>query len=238
MSGGGANLLINDQKVFPNVCNLREFNAKVECKENGRYYVGASVRLQKLIGQINNDGYGGIEYLFSVPGLVGGAVAMNAGRGKKYNQSISDYIETVEYIQNGQIYCLQKQNCQFAYRTSVFQSMPGCVITGVNFKFEPVEKAESTRRIQERLELCKQRQDNSAPNFGTVFCEANHSIMRLARCLALGNKRGVHYSAKTENWMLKGPEGTYKQALRLLGIVGTLHKVFGKKCRREVKLWD
>ena len=71
--GGGSNIIINT-RVFDSVVNLREFSSTIEDKGNGTYIVGASVRLQKLIKTINADGYGGIEYLYSVPGLVGGAV--------------------------------------------------------------------------------------------------------------------------------------------------------------------
>ncbi|WP_298048348.1 hypothetical protein, partial [uncultured Bacteroides sp.] len=51
---------------------LKEFNTFILHESNGLYQVGAGVRLQALIKQINEDGYGGIEYLWSVPGLTGG----------------------------------------------------------------------------------------------------------------------------------------------------------------------
>ena len=70
--GGGSNLLINDKKTFDEVLCLRNFNQTIEHLQGGKYYIGASVRLQKAIRTINEDGYGGIEYLFSVPGLTGG----------------------------------------------------------------------------------------------------------------------------------------------------------------------
>lgn len=70
--GGGSNLLINDECRYDSVLCLRNFNLEMKNMGQGRYYVGASVRLQKLIKAINEDGYGGIEYLYSVPGLVGG----------------------------------------------------------------------------------------------------------------------------------------------------------------------
>lgn len=94
--GGGSNVLIAEHS-FERVIDLGKFDTSIK-NIGGRYRVGASVRLFKLINAINKDGYGGIEYLYSVPGLVGGAVVMNAGRGRRYGQCISDYIEEVTFL--------------------------------------------------------------------------------------------------------------------------------------------
>jgi UDP-N-acetylmuramate dehydrogenase len=92
--------------------------------ERGNITVGASVRLQKLIQFANENELGGIEYLYSVPGLVGGAVVMNAGRGRKFNQSISDYIVEVRYLENDELKSITKDQCRFEYRDSIFKNNP------------------------------------------------------------------------------------------------------------------
>lgn len=56
--GGGSNLLINDQKEFDEVISLKLMDSSIDNLGAGNYYIGASVSLQKLITQINNDGYG------------------------------------------------------------------------------------------------------------------------------------------------------------------------------------
>ena len=66
--------------------------------EDGILECGASVRIQSLLEKIKEFSLGGIEYLASVPSSVGGAVYMNAGRGRKIKRSISDYIESVRYL--------------------------------------------------------------------------------------------------------------------------------------------
>ena len=106
--GGGSNLLIAEHE-FESVLNVREFDKTIEHQLEGRYYVGASVRLQKLINTINKDGYGGLEYLYSVPGLVGGAIVMNAGNGKEWNNCISDHIVRVKVLHNGKIEWIEKK---------------------------------------------------------------------------------------------------------------------------------
>lgn len=78
---GGSNLLINDTKEFPCVIDMHKACTELKQIENGVFYIGASVRIQKAIRFINSCGYGGIEFLFSLPALVGGCIYMNAGRG-------------------------------------------------------------------------------------------------------------------------------------------------------------
>lgn len=236
--GGGSNLLINDKRDFNEVLCLREFNTKIENRGNGIYYLGASVRIQKVIKIINKEGFGGIEYLFSVPGLIGGAIYMNAGRGKKHNKCISDYILSVEVYKDGTVTTVNKEECSFDYRTSVFQSMKDCIIIGGLFKFPEMPMEESAAHIQERTEFCKNNQDMSAPNFGTVFSESNKYIMSVVRAIHIGYKNGCAYSTKTKNWMLHGQEGTFEQAMALLNKVNILHKIFGQKCNTEVKIWE
>lgn len=236
--GGGSNLLINDEKTFEEVLCLRQFNDRVEDMGDGRFYIGASVRLQRLIRLANENGYGGIEYLYSVPGLVGGAVYMNAGRGIKFNKNISDYIISVDCLEDGEIKTLEKEACRFGYRSSVFQEKKNAIIVGAVFQFEKMEKAESERRIQERINLCKRTQDMSSPNFGTVFSKWDKIIINLVKLFHVGYKDGITFSGKTGNWLLHRENGTFRQAVSLIERVKKIHRTFRRECVVEVRIWE
>ncbi len=233
--GGGSNLLINDQKVFKEVVLLREFDTGIDHVGEGEFVVGASVRIQKLIRTINSFGYGGIEYLFSVPALVGGAVFMNAGRGIQENKCISDHIVDVTALHDGEKITLKKEECGFSYRNSIFKK-GNWLILSVRFKFEPGTPELFEAGIKERLDHCKKYQDASKPNFGTVFCQADNRIMRFAANLDKKSS-GVHFSQKTRNWLVNDG-GTFKQALYKIKRVKLLHKLIFKKCKTEVVIWD
>lgn len=236
MLGGGSNLLINGRE-FELVVNLREFDKTIEELDNGRFRVGASVRLQELIRRINNSGYGGIEYLYSVPGLVGGAVVMNAGRGRQYNRCISDYILKITVLKDGKILDLCKEECGFSYRNSIFKENTDYVILSVDFLFPKQSKEESERLVRERILLCKNVQDNSAPNFGSVYMEYDNKIMKLVKLIGM-KSRGVSFSKKTANWILNKNHGTYENVISVMKKVELLHKVLGKKCKTEVIRWE
>lgn len=232
--GGGSNLLISE-KEFDLVLDLRCFNEEFINLGQGHYIVGSSVRLQRLITKINEDGYGGIEYLFSVPGLVGGAVVMNAGRGVNYQKSISDYLVSVEVLKDGKVERYSKDECLFGYRNSIFKNTD-MIILSAEFQFEEQCKEVSEKLKNERIALCKKKQDNSAPNMGSVFCECNRKIMSLMRIMNIG-KGNVRFSRKTNNWLLNTGNGTFEDACWTIEQVQRIHKLFKKKCFLEIIIW-
>ena len=236
--GGGSNLLINDEKIFENVISMKAFNKSIENKGEGVYYIGASNKLQKIINKINEDGFGGIEYLYSVPGLIGGAVAMNAGRGKPHGVSISDYILDVTVYINGEIKTIKKEQCRFDYRNSIFRENPNYIILGCTFKFEYKSKEESEQLKNARIQLCKDVQDKSGYNFGSVFKINDWKVMWLVRKISISNKNGIHFSKKTPNWIINKGEGTFRQATKLIKRVEIMHKMIGKEAIPEVIIWE
>ena len=231
--GGGSNLLVSERE-FDIVLNLREFNDSISIADNGTVTAGAGLRLQKLIREINDAGLGGIEYLYSVPGLVGGAVVMNAGRGKKYGNAISDYIVSVRVFENGSIKKYAKEECAFTYRNSVFKGS-SIIILSVDFKFpeQDPEKLASLRK--ERIDYCKKVQDTSKPNFGSVFCQSDPHIMKLLKRVGF-HKGKIRFSSKTSNWMLN-EGGTFDDANILIERVERIHRVLHKECSPEVIIW-
>ena len=236
---GGSNLIINDEKEFENVICMREFEKKINKVDECQYYISSSLRLQEVINKINSDNCGGIEYLFSVPALIGGAIYMNAGRGKKFNQSISDYIEKVVYFENGEIKEKEKNDCQFNYRTSLFKGKDNIIILGAYFKFNKIEESEAQELVKKRIELCKEKQDMSYPNFGSVFSNYNERIMKFIRVTSkLDGKKQVHFSSKTLNWLLKGEAGNFQQTMNKIERVKKLHNFLGKKVELEAIVWE
>lgn len=232
----GSNLLINDEKQFKNVIFLKKFNKEIIEKNDNFIYCGASVLIQQLINFINERGLGGIEYLYSVPGTVGGAVCMNAGRGKKYGQSISDYIEMVEVLVDNKKKLLDKKECMFSYRNSIFKNN-NFIVLGVYFKFQRKDKTSLENARKERIEYSKREQDITYPNLGSVFSDSNVYLMKFMRIFSLGYSKGIKYSKKTNNWIINKGMGNYRQAMKLIKLTELIHKVFHQKIEREIIVW-
>ena len=235
--GGGSNLLISDEHDFEVVVSLREFDKSIENNGDGRYTVGASVRLQQLINAINMDGYGGIEYLYSVPGLVGGAIVMNAGGSVLEGNAISDFIVSVTVLKEGKVIRLPRSKCDFSYRDSIFKKEDACIVLSVEFQFQKQTMNISKKKIVERQALTKKIHDLSYPNFGSVFKVYNSRIMCAILKFPWRNKKGVCFSKKTQNWLINKGDGTYRQARRKIAFIKLIHRLFSCDCIEEVVIW-
>jgi len=217
-----------------NVICLKQFNRFLQW-EGDCVEVGSGISLHKLIEEINAHGYGGIEYLYSVPGLLGGAIAMNAGRGAAYNMSIADYLVSVKVMQQGKIVTLSKEECNFSYRNSRFKNGDEIIISAV-FAFEKMDKGKADEKRRARMNFVKENQDMSFPNLGTTFCKANSSIMGFVKRISL-KRRGICFSSKTSNWLQNRGNGSFKDAMFCIKVVERLHKLFRKECQVEYVIW-
>ncbi|RKD23107.1 hypothetical protein BEP19_12850 [Ammoniphilus oxalaticus] len=235
--GGGSNILMNDQKTYENVICLTAMDNNIKSLGNGTYYVGASVRVQELINHINKDGFCGIEYLYSVPALIGGAIVMNAGRGRGHGLSISDFIEEVHIWDGGSIKVVKNDKCGFEYRKSNFKNSK-VIVLGGKFTFDKIINDGSRMTKQDRINYSKKVQDYSGPSFGSVFCQHDRKIMQIVRILSPGFKNGISFSNKTSNWLTNRGEGTYLQAVSLINRVKRYHKIIGRKAVPEVIIWE
>lgn len=234
--GGGSNLLINDEQTFPHVIYMKQCSQELQYRGDGVFYCGASIRLQQLIQFANSEGYGGIEYLMSVPGMVGGATVMNAGRGKKYNKALSDYIVEVEVWKDGSIQTLSKEECGFSYRNSIFKNS-NMVILSILFRFQQEEKEVLEKKREKRLEYSRRRQDPKGFNFGSVFLSCSNGAMKLIKRFRLCHSGEVAFSAKTSNWLVNEGNGTFKQAVKVIRRAIRINRLFGKKAELEVIIW-
>ena len=123
--------------------------------------------LHTVIQEAANNNLGGIEKLEGIPASLGGAIYMNAGA---HGQQISDCIKTVTSIKNGKIITRTKQECQFAYRTSIFKkSGESEVILSAEFDFIPMDKEMINKNRKEVLKWRKEKQPLNFPNAGSIF---------------------------------------------------------------------
>lgn len=234
---GGSNVVISDMREFPHVISLLKFCDEIINLGNGQYKVGASVRNQKLINTINKDGYGGIEYLFSVPGTVGGAIYMNAGTGKALGNFISQHIVSVDWFDGKKIITLSNNMCEFSYRHSYFHTHKGVIVSAI-MKFDVQDMSTSQKLIEERIQRVNALQDHSGKSCGTLCKNANKNIMRIIKLLRLGNVEGVHFSNKTPNWLINSGKGSFEEFKKCLKVLHVLHKIMKKEYKLEIEVWD
>ncbi len=170
--GKGSNTLFDD-RGFEGAVIL---NALRGVQQKGDVFeVLSGTSFAHLAAQTAKLGYGGLEYGCGIPGSVGGAVFMNAGA---HGQEIAPLVESVDYLdQKGELKTRPREELQFAYRSSCFQSMSG-IITTVELK---LYKDQNARKRQ--LELIQKRslsQPLQQSSCGCVFRNgSNYSVGQL-----------------------------------------------------------
>ncbi len=165
--GGGSNLLVNDEGIEELV--IKNTDACTDFKQEGtKVSVGSSMMIPQFVRKCVENNLGGYEYLYSVPGTVGGGIYMNAGRGKSYKQTISDHLTSVEVFIDGEIRILEKEELCFKHRWSTFQSNNDWVILSANFDLPEQSAERGNALIKKRMEKVRKR-ERGQPNAGSVF---------------------------------------------------------------------
>ncbi len=113
------------------------------------------------------NGFSGIEHTAGIPGTLGGLICMNGGSQRK---GIGSHIETVTAVApDGEIKEFSREECGFAYRTSVFQEN-GYIITEALLRFTERRPYQEIR--DEMLEILISRRKKfpqKLPNCGSTF---------------------------------------------------------------------
>lgn len=134
--GGGSNLLFVTD--FDGLILRPEFKGitiESENTENVIVQAYASEDWDGFVEWTVKKGFGGLENLSKIPGVVGACPVQNIGA---YGVEVGELIEKVEVIElsTGKTYFINKDACQFEYRNSIFKhkAKGKYVIVSVFFK--------------------------------------------------------------------------------------------------------
>lgn len=144
--GSGTNTIF--PRHFSNIV-IKSTNNNFKFSEEGdiaKLEVGAAVVWDDLIDFCCSKNLHGLENLAGIPGTVGAAPIQNIGA---YGVEISDLIDYVECFDTKLKITrkIRNENCDFAYRKSVFQVETNLIVTAIGLKlqkeFNPVLNHES-----------------------------------------------------------------------------------------------
>ena len=209
--GNGTNILVSDEGYAGVVITLAGEFSSIESPDRRTYRVGAATPLGRFSRTTIKQGIEGIHKLAGIPGTLGGAIYMNAGA---YGQEIGTYCTQVTSLdENGNIKNRNANECEFGYRQSAFQKLPGEIILFAKFEFKP--EARTVGELEAELAECmtKRRatQPLNMPNAGSTF--------KRLKCGSTGVPEQVSPGYYIEQAGLKG--------LRIGGAeVSTLHANF------------
>ena len=232
----GSNIVFDDFVNTPIVCLMDLNNTILYIPDKGEVKAGCSVRIQKLINELKKYSLGGIEYLYTLPASVGGIVYMNAGRGKKCNQSISDYLESVEVLSpsEGRIKTLPVNKNEFSHRHSPYQNTD-YIILSATFRFLYQDAEETEKKIKERLEFSKKFLSADKPSCGSVFCRGNRFLFRLMRGMRVGD---AMFSKKTSDWISNMGDAKGSDVIKLIRKAEKLHRLLFSQYETEIRIFE
>lgn len=163
--GWGSNLLIRDGGIRGLVARLKGDFEKTDFLKNGLAYAGAAVRLPKLIVSAAKKGLGGAEALVGIPGVIGGALAMNAGTP---GLEIGSLVREVEILDHRTLkpHFLSRERLRFAYRSSNLSSR---VILSAVLQLRPGNKVDIMKRVANHQAKRLKTQPVHTLNVGSMF---------------------------------------------------------------------
>lgn len=165
--GAGSNILVSDKGYDGVVIHMIKGGVTVNGKE---VIATADMMMAHAVVKSAQAGLAGFEWGIGIPGTIGGSVRGNAGC---FGGEMKDVVESVEVIQavNGewQTVQLDKNECEFVYRDSVFKRHPDWIIFSATLRLEEgnISKIqEDIRRISAERTV---KQDIGTKSCGCIF---------------------------------------------------------------------
>ncbi len=141
--GGGTNLIISDEG-FRGI--VLRFTGRSIAVAGERIAADAGAGLQDVIDCAIVNGLKGIETMAGIPGSLGAAVYGNAGA---YGHSISEVLDKVRFFDGECERVLRNEECEFAYRESVFKRNKHWIIFSAELLLEPGDGPGLRRKADE-----------------------------------------------------------------------------------------
>lgn len=155
---------------------------------------GAGVQNGQLIASALKHNLGGMQWLIGVPGTVGGSLYGNAGG---HGWGLGDQVEWVEVVMpDGVIKHLTKDECQFAYRTSLFKEHPEWVIVQATFLFPAIDVTAERLLLGTTTKIKNVNQPITEKTAGCMFTNPVVDMTRLPEHL----KQYVDETGKISAW--------------------------------------
>ncbi len=170
--GNGSNLVISDQGIDALVIRLGERFSSIWTENDPNdddvvyMHAYAGALLAKVSSMATRQALTGLEFASGIPGSLGGAVYMNAGA---YEHDMKEIVDSVLCVsKNGETYTVNRDECDFGYRSSCFMKDGGIVLTVV-LKLHRGDKEKIAAQIKEYTEKRTKSQPLNYPSAGSMF---------------------------------------------------------------------
>lgn len=217
--GGGYNIIPSDLGC-PGLVIKNESSNIIFSPDFSTVVVDSGVSLAKLINQAAGHDLGGLEFMFGIPGTVGGAVYGNAGA---FKYSIGDFVKSITFLVPKEDKVIVEKHdkswMNFSYRSSKLKhdynkSYFKPVILTVTLQLVQRRRDEILRLMQENIGWRKKHQPHAEKSAGSFFKNIDVTPEKSAGYLLdhAGAKKlhigGAAFSKKHANFLINRKKAT------------------------------
>ncbi|NQY74710.1 MAG: UDP-N-acetylmuramate dehydrogenase [Candidatus Margulisbacteria bacterium] len=209
MVGKGSNIVINPEGNVRTIMQISPYLSK-EIIENTFLTVGSGMSITRCLSLCQKYGLSGLEFAAGVPASIGGMVAMNFGC---WGIEVGNIVSRVRVVKKGgAIQWLTSKECQFGYRTSIFQSQ-NWVVTDVQFCLSKSTPEDIQASIKASIKQRLNKQPLRDKTFGSIFKNPpGQHVGKLLEDLGYKGKQfqNVQLSRKHANFLLNTGKATFQ----------------------------
>jgi len=163
--GGGSNLLVRDGGIPGVVIKLDAPAFRKINLNNGCLTCGAGVKNAELKKIMLDNNVGGLEFLCSIPGCIGGSVKTNAGC---FGKEVKDVIVSAQIIDGqGEIKDIGVNDLMLSYRSSFFPD--DWIILSLTLQTEPANPEDIKKKLDEQKAYRLKNQPHNVKTGGSTF---------------------------------------------------------------------
>lgn len=163
--GRGSNVLVRDGGYDGMIIRLSGEFTSIENAQNV-ITAGAAATNVEVSVLARDEGLSGIEFLYGIPGSIGGAVFMNAGA---YGSEICDYVDEVTFMdEDYNVVTRPLKDIDFGYRHTEFMD-GGRIIISVKLRLTPSSADAVASKMDALLNKRTSKQPMNYPSCGSVF---------------------------------------------------------------------
>ncbi|RME85838.1 MAG: UDP-N-acetylmuramate dehydrogenase [Zetaproteobacteria bacterium] len=198
----------------------------------------AGARMGRVAAYACRMGLSGLEFMATIPGTIGGGVAMNAGA---YGAEVADVCAAVEVVRPGEdAKWHPKEALGFGYRRARLPE--GAIVLRARFALKPDDPKAIAARMQQMREKRARTQPLERPNCGSVFKnpEGDHAA-RLIEAAGLKGLRvgGAMISEKHANFIVNLGWAKAADVRALIERAREeVYRRFGVRLEPEVRIWE
>ncbi len=172
-----------------------------------------NISCNKFVRYLHNNKISGFEYLYGIPGTIGGSIFMNAGA---YDEEILSHIHSIDLLDiEGKTFTLFQKDLNYSYRTSNLEKN----LLVLSVKFSNYAKKFDKDLLQHLNTKRKTSQPTNKLSCGCIFKNPpNKFASQLIQNAGLKGMRvgGIYVSKKHSNYFINDGTGTHNDFIDLL----------------------